>query len=583
MVSGHSITTPTTTTTTTTSSSTTSIPNDSKILCINFNQDQGCFAISHEQGFLVYNTDPIELRVKRNFHINSHISSRSNNNNSNGSSSGSGSNHRNNSTGSTGSNGSVSSLGSNNESTSGYKSNNKSGSGIGHISMLHRTNYLALIGGGENPKFPINKLIIWDDLKRKTSLLLEFDTPVLNVLLSRVRIIVVLIDQIIVYGFAAPPKKFQTFNTINNPLGIADLSVNSQQSTINLYNNGPVVQAQAQAHGPSHYDFSRRKSLSPANSSSSSSTSLKENGGNLITYTSPSSTTSISTSTSASVATITNTNNNTVEATTANPTTATTTTTTTTATTLTKPLANGIGSSYQTLAFPGRSMGQIQIVDVGNNHNINKHTINIIKAHKLNIRCLCLNRTGTLIASASITGTIIRIHSTRTTALLFEFRRGIDRAIITSMKFSHDDSKLAVLSDKHTLHVYNIDEKQHPSDTIGSNTKDGGGGLNRHHLLNGLPYLPNYFQSTWSFCSVNTNKYHTSDFEEANIGIQQKWTINDSNGTEGRVDEGIIGWSGNDSIIIIWKLKKIWEKYVIVETENHQYDLKRASWKRLDS
>ncbi len=29
------------------------------------------------------------------------------------------------------------------------------------------------------------------------------------------------------------------------------------------------------------------------------------------------------------------------------------------------------------------------------------------------------------------------------------------------MKFSHDDSKLAVLSDKHTLHVYNIDETQY--------------------------------------------------------------------------------------------------------------------------
>ena len=72
------------------------------------------------------------------------------------------------------------------------------------------------------------------------------------------------------------------------------------------------------------------------------------------------------------------------------------------------------------------------------------------------------------------------------------------------MKFSHDDSKLAVLSDKHTLHVYNIDETQYPNDGGSGGTKDGGGGgrglKNRHHLLNGLlPYLPNYFQSTWSF------------------------------------------------------------------------------------
>lgn len=485
----------TSTTATTTTTTTKSIPH---ILCMNFNQDQGCFAISHEQGFLVYNTNPIELRVKRNFTPPPpapapHSSSSTASTVATATTTTTTQNNRNNSTGSTDSTSSIASHNSINN-TSTHHNAYKSGSGISHITMLHRTNYLALVGGGEKPKFPPNKLIIWDDLKRKTSLLLDFDSPVLNVLLSRVRIIVVLIDQILVYGFAVPPKKFHTYNTINNPYGIADLSVNSNSNT-NITSTA----------SSSTIDNTKR-SISPPHSSSSSNNSLKE----------------IPTSSS---------NNN-----------------------------NNTSSSYQTLAFPGRSVGQIQIVDVGNNNNHNeKNSMNIIKAHKLNIRCLCLNKSGTLVASASITGTLIRIHSTRTTTLLYEFRRGIDKAVITSMKFSHDDSKLAVLSDKHTLHVYNIDEVH-------------GGGMNRHHVLNNLPYLPNYFKSTWSFCSVNTNKYHEIDNHP--IGIDSK---------SNEIDEGTIGWSGDDSIIIIWKLKKIWEKYIIVETENHNYELIRSSWKKLDN
>lgn len=390
----------------------------SRILCINYNQDQGCFAVGHEEGFLVYNTNPIDLRVNRHFSGGRNGLPRIDD---------------------TGLALSIHSLlpprGSGSFGTA---------SGIGHITMLHRTNYLALVGGGANPKAPSEKLIIWDDLKRKNSLTLEFASPVVNVLLSRVRIIVVLRTQVYVYGFEAPPKKFASYDTIDNEFGLADLSVNASTS------NG--------------------KGGSP-----------------------------------------------------------------------------GIGSSskFQTLAFPGKLVGQIQIVDVSTSV-LEKSTVSIIKAHKLKIRCLALNRLGTLVASASETGTLIRVHSTHNNALVFEFRRGIDRAVIQSMKFSHNDSRLAVLLDKHTIHVFSllVDHE-----------------ANKRHILRNLLLpvpIPQYFHSTWSFCLVNTSKY-----------------------SDGRDDEGVLGWSGNDTVIVVWKEKKIWEKYVIADAGDDGWKLEREGWKTL--
>ena len=80
--------------------------NPSSILYISFNQDSSCISIGTESGFKIINTFPfLDLYYK------------------------------------------------------------EMKGGIGIIEMLNKSNILALVGGGKNPAFPENELILWDENK----------------------------------------------------------------------------------------------------------------------------------------------------------------------------------------------------------------------------------------------------------------------------------------------------------------------------------------------------------------------------------------------------------------------------------
>lgn len=90
--------------------------------------------------------------------------------------------------------------------------------------MLGKANYIALIGGGKQPKFPQNKVIIWDDAKQKVTIQIPVLTTVRGVRLSRTHIVVALQNSIRVYKFQISPELWAVFETADNPLGLCCLT-----------------------------------------------------------------------------------------------------------------------------------------------------------------------------------------------------------------------------------------------------------------------------------------------------------------------------------------------------------------------
>ncbi|ORY17246.1 WD40-repeat-containing domain protein [Clohesyomyces aquaticus] len=115
------------------------------------------------------------------------------------------------------------------------------GGGIGCAEMLGTTRYIALVGGGKQPKFPQNKVSpqdadwvyietdtsyevqIWNDATQVVSASLEFKTPIQRVRISKSHLVVALLNNVGIYKMKSPPEKIADYETVNNPYGLCAL------------------------------------------------------------------------------------------------------------------------------------------------------------------------------------------------------------------------------------------------------------------------------------------------------------------------------------------------------------------------
>lgn len=83
-------------------------------------------------------------------------------------------------------------------------------------------------------------------------------------------------------------------------------------------------------------------------------------------------------------------------------------------------------------------------------------TETVIQAHRAPIACLAINAAGTLLATASEKGTIVRVFALPDGRPVYQFRRGTYPARIHHISFNAASTLLCVTSDSDTVHIFRL-------------------------------------------------------------------------------------------------------------------------------
>lgn len=323
--------------------------------------------------------------------------------------------------------------------------------GYSIVEMLFSTSLVALVGCGDSPHLSPRKLKLVNTKKCTVICEVTFPTSILSVKMNRSRLVVMLKEQMYIYDIRTM-KLLHVIENFSNPYGLVSISyslennyllypapsqiINSEVTNFATTNN-VTIPLSRQKNGDLlnfyHREVLYNKDIHHINDinvseDSNSNTNytiteslLNENAGNrgsnkpeIFNSNSHNGTTTIGSNTAD--------NNNT-------------------------------------------KTGDIIIFDLDK-----LQPVFVIEAHKNNIAALALSSDGTLLATASEKGTIVRVFSVESGIKLYQFRRGTYQAKIFSMSFSSDNKFLVVSCSSKTVHIFMLGELDRGNDSVLNST-----------------------------------------------------------------------------------------------------------------
>mmetsp|Transcript_27945 Transcript_27945/g.64491 ORF Transcript_27945/g.64491 Transcript_27945/m.64491 type:complete len:412 (-) Transcript_27945:15-1250(-) len=171
-----------------------------------------------------------------------------------------------------------------------------------------------------------------------------------------------------------------------------------------------------------------------------------------------------------------------------------------------------VGPDQVVLVCPGIQKGHALVVfyprAFGDLHApVARERTTIIQAHESSLGAMATDANGTMLATASEKGTIIRVFNSATGERTHELRRGADQAEVHSLNFNQTAEWLVAASDKGTVHVFSTqrepvqinDVESTEVQLTPSNAKSS-----FHRMSRVLPW---YFSSQWSFAQFRVPDY----------------------------------------------------------------------------